>query len=191
MLDVVLKCRCGAVQGVARDVSARSATRAVCYCDDCQAFAYYLGRETAILDEYGGTEVFQMTPAQIGIHRGTEQLRCVRLTAGGMYRWYTACCHTPVANTVSARLPFVAVIHAFMDAAGGRDSHLGPVRFRVQGRHARGTPPYRTVYPGFPVRMLMRVLPRLLLAVLRRQHRPTPFFDATGRPIVTPHVLAA
>lgn len=36
-----LRCRCGALQGVLQ--VSRSATRAVCYCADCQAYAWYLG----------------------------------------------------------------------------------------------------------------------------------------------------
>jgi len=188
-MDIRLKCNCGIVRGNVRDVSPHTGTRTVCYCDDCQAFARFLGHEDEILDKYGGTEVFQTTPAQIEISQGNDRLCCLRLTPKGLYRWYTDCCHTPVANTVAAKVPFASIFHSFMDIAGDREASLGPVRFSVQGKYARGHPPGRTVYPSFPLRLYLHFLPRLLLAALQGKHRPNPFFDEYKRPVSEPAVL--
>ena len=42
--EVPLRCRCGALRGVASEVAPTTGLRLVCYCKDCQAFARYLDR---------------------------------------------------------------------------------------------------------------------------------------------------
>ncbi len=192
--DVPPRCRCGAVRGVALRASRNGGRRLVCYCDDCQAFAHFL-EQADVLDARGGTDIFQTTPAQIRIESGAEQLRCVRLSEKGLLRWYTACCRTPVGNTLaSARAPFVGVVHRFMDHAAegrSRDEALGPPRERVHGRFALGGLPegaHRTAPPG----LLAGTLVFLCRAWLAGGHSPSLFFDARTRtPAVTPTVLSA
>lgn len=43
-----LRCRCGALQGYVSHPE--KASRGVCYCKDCQAFAHFLGTPGDILD---------------------------------------------------------------------------------------------------------------------------------------------
>jgi hypothetical protein len=189
--DVPLRCHCGAVRGVALRASPRGGRRLVCYCDDCQAFAHFLA-QTNVLDAQGGTDVFQTTPAQLRIEAGAEQLRCVRLSERGLLRWYTACCRTPAANTLaSPRVPFVGVVHLFMDhSACSRDEALGPPLARIHGRFALGGSPeaaHRTV----PLGLQVSTAGVLLRAWLAGGHSPSPFFDARTRaPVVTPAVLS-
>jgi hypothetical protein len=191
MMDIPLKCRCGSVQGVARNISAESGTRLVCYCDDCQAFARYLGEEESVLDQHGGTDIFQLTPSQIEITQGSEQLRAMRLSEKGMFRWYTECCKTPIGNTASAGLPFVGMVHNFMDlSAATRDAVLGPVRSHGQTRFARATLPANLGHPRFPLGIIFRIIRKMLIAKLRGQGQPSPFFDAGGNPVSTPVVLS-
>lgn len=59
MADLHLACQCGKVKGVAKKVSHRSGLHVRCFCDDCQAFAKYLEPSGALLDEYGGSEIYQ------------------------------------------------------------------------------------------------------------------------------------
>ena len=66
---------------MAHEVSPGAGNHAVCYCDDCQAFAHFLGRAADILDPHGGTEIFQMSPARIALTAGTERLACMRLSS--------------------------------------------------------------------------------------------------------------
>ncbi|MBB3063117.1 DUF6151 family protein [Microbulbifer rhizosphaerae] len=141
MVNIKLKCSCSAVEGKVVGISPNTGTRLVCYCDDCQAFARYLGREKEIADQNGGTDIFQLPPSRIEISKGKEQLRCMRLTPKGMNRWYTDCCKTPIGNTVSGGMPFVGMIHNFMDNAKSRDTDLGPVLGHVQTKFAKGILP--------------------------------------------------
>lgn len=190
-MDITLKCYCGLVEGVLFNADKNSGTRAVCCCDDCQAFAEHLTTDTEILDEFGGTEIFQTSQAQVRIHKGVEHLRCLRLTSKGIRRWYTACCGTPVGNTLSAGLPFVGVLHTFVSSDVDRDAALGPVRAYVQTRHARGTPTYSHSAPGFPLGITLRIARKMLIWKLRGWHKPSVFFAPDGRTIVKPEVLTA
>jgi hypothetical protein len=188
--DVALRCRCGAVRGTARGLSPSRGHRVVCYCDDCQAFARFLGG-AGVLDANGGTDIFQTSAGRLEIDRGNERLACIRLTPRGPLRWYAGCCNTPVANTpATAQVPFAGVIHSFLDTAAAgktRDELLGPVRARIYARFATGDRDRLDADAGLPLRLLARVAPILIAARLRGDHRRSPFFDpATGQPIAPP-----
>lgn len=205
--DVPIRCKCGEVRGVARGVSGQNGNRVVCYCNDCQYFAHFLALDvpatgagariesaSEILDAHGGTDIFQMSPARLNITEGLDQLRCMRLTPKGLHRWYTGCCNTPVGNTLATRqIPFVGVIHRFMDPeAGGssRDQALGPVRAGVNAKGARGDRAGLDAHDTAPPSMLFRLLRLWTAARLRGEHLPSPFFDAqTGQLSVTPRIL--
>ena len=192
--DVPLRCRCGALRGVATGLSPRTGNRAVCYCDDCQAYAHFLGR-TDVLDAHGGTDIFQITPSQVRITDGADRLRCMRLSENGLMRWYAGCCDTPLGNPLaSARVPFVGVVHAVMDHAGdgrSRDEVLGKPRGYIYGRFAVGGLP-RHAHPTAPIGMILRALGTLVSAAVRGKHGPSPFFDgSSGQPVTTPRVLSA
>ena len=64
-----LSCTCGTVKGKLKVVDG-SFLRIHCLCCDCQSFASYLGNEENILDEHGGTELFQTYPAYMEITEG-------------------------------------------------------------------------------------------------------------------------
>ena len=111
-VDISLQCPCGGFRGVVRGLSPRAGFRVVCYCDDCQAFAHYLGRAEQMLDPLGGTDIFQTSPARVEFVEGT--VASMRLAANGMLRWYSACCRSPVGNTFASRgLPFVGILSAW------------------------------------------------------------------------------
>jgi hypothetical protein len=166
----------------------------VCYCDDCQSFAHFLGREDEVLDAHGGTDVFSTTLAHLEITEGADQVACVRLTAGGMFRWYTACCRTPIGNTFpSPRSPFISVVHSCMDHAAdvrSRDEALGPIRIRANGRFAKGDLSNLDAHPRIPMSMLPLIV-MLFFARLRGEYSPSPFFDdETGEFRVVSQVLS-
>lgn len=187
-----LRCKCGAFRGAAHGLSPSTGLRSVCYCDDCQAYAHFLGRAPDILDASGGTDIFPVRPAQLEITVGHENLKCVRLTSNGMYRWYTDCCNTPIANSmVWPKVPFAGVVHSIMDyAASGtkRDEALGPIRAGVQGKFGKPPLPAGT-HRTAPLSFLLRIAGFLLRGFWERQHQPSPFFHADGRPRVRPHIL--
>lgn len=195
-IDVPLRCRCGKVFGVARDVSPTKGNRVVCYCRDCQAFARFLDRPDRevghlgdVLDPLGGSDIYQTAAARVSITEGASHLRAMRLSPRGLIRWYTGCCKTPVANTVSGRVPFAGLVQPFMDHAGpGRDEVLGPPAY-VHGKGAIGGQPAHapaTVTPRFAFRAARRLLRWLVTGMAT----PSPFFDPkTKAPIVAPEVL--
>jgi hypothetical protein len=189
MTEVPLKCSCGAVEGVANNISANSGTRVVCYCDDCQAFARSLKCADKILDEYGGTDIFQITPSQVKIMKGVEQIRCMRLTSKGLFRWYTECCQTPIGNTVSSGVPIIGMIHNFMDDNGTREANLGPIRGHLHVKFAKESLPVELKNSGFPYRIIMRTLSKMIMWKLKGLSNPSPFFDSSGNPVSEPKIL--
>ena len=113
MTHMTLSCSCGSVQGIAENISPTAGNHLICYCEDCQQFAEKLGKKE-LLDEHGGSEIFQLPPNKLKITHGKDQLRCLKLTPKGPTRWYADCCKTPVANSFSAGLPMVGLIAPFI-----------------------------------------------------------------------------
>jgi hypothetical protein len=143
------------------------------------------------MDEWGGTDLFQMAPSQVRITHGAEALKCVRLSDKGMHRWYCGECMTPVGNTYSPRIPFVGVIHTFMDHGGDgrvRDDVLGKPLGYVQTKSAIGKLPSR---PGSSLLKVIGRSVRLLGTwLLAGAGSPSPFFDGqTQAPRVKPRVF--
>jgi len=185
-----LECRCGSFRAVSNGMSRKPTMRAVCYCDDCQAYAHFLGKHSAVLDEHGGTETVWFAPADLRITQGAEHLGCVRLTAKGGFRWYAACSRTPFGNTApAAGIPMVSVVHPMLGDAAIREQAYGPLTARIQGRFALGAPPPGT-FSGMPLGGLLRAAGFLLRTRLRGQHKPSPVRDAkSGAPLVEPTIL--
>ncbi len=190
--DLPIQCKCGALKGVAHDMSRHAGTRVMCYCDDCQAYARYLGNPEGMLDQWGGTDVFGTTPTKVEFTAGTDQLACVRLTPKGPYRWYTECCKTPVANTGPGGVPHVGLIHSCLRPEGqSLDDVLGPVDARIMVRFAKDAPgDWPNAHDRFGARMVVGFLGRLALRRLGGHHKHSPFFDPeSGQAIVKPHKL--
>lgn len=189
---ISLKCQCGSFKGVAT-VSRSFSRRIVCLCDDCQAYAHFLGKAKSVLDANGGTDVCPVTPAHIKVTHRAENLRCLRLSPRGMYRWYAGCCKTPIANSLpSYRVPFAGVVHTIMDHAGDhqtREEALGPIFARVQGKFGIAPLPPGTLQKA-SLSVILSTLKFLLSAVVKREYKPSPFFDTvTGKPRVEPYIL--
>lgn len=188
-MDIKLKCQCGAVAGVAINITPKNGNRLVCCCNDCQSFAQHLGRESDTLDEFGGTEIFQTSQSQVRIKKGAKHLRSLRLTPKGLTRWYTDCCNTPVANTINANFPFAGLIHTFISIKGDNTPALGPVSAYVQTQHAIGTPTYPHSAKKFPLGVTLKVLRKIVGWKAKGMQKPSVFFDNEGRPVSKPTVL--
>jgi hypothetical protein len=192
-MNVSLKCRCGAVRGIATDIAPTTGIRVVCMCDDCQAYAQYLGKPNEILDEHGGTDIFQVTPSQLRITQGAAHIRVLRLTDKGLCRWYAGCCKTPIANSLnSAKVPFSGVVHTIMDHAGDgvtRDAALGPIQAKILGKFAIGKMP-ADADEAVSFGLVLRWMRFIAWGFIFGRAKPSPFFDVnTGKPIVAPYVL--
>lgn len=190
--DVPLRCRCGKLTGTVRELSPGTGTRIVCYCNDCQAFARFLGRDD-ITDTWGGTDIFQMAPARVRIDLDDDALRSMRLSAKGLFRWYCGHCKTPVANTINGRVPFVGLLTPFIDlerAGTTLDALLGPPIGHIYTSAALdGGPPHATQKSMVPV--ITRSVRKLVGSFLNGTSSPSPFFDPKRRtPRIEPRVLS-
>jgi hypothetical protein len=187
MVNHPLQCRCGAVKGYVTDP--QRVNRAVCYCQDCQAFAHFLGRAGDILDSQGGTDVIQTLPARVIFTAGKDMLACMRLSNNGLMRWYTTCCKTPIGNTLpNFRFAFVGLIHSCLDnAAAPLDGSFGPVRMWVNTKSAKADAAPKTIGVTSGI---VRLLAMIARARINGSYKRTAFFSAdTGAPIATPTVL--
>lgn len=183
-----IQCHCGRLKGTLRHT--QDINRCLCYCTDCQAFAHYLKRETAILDASGGSNIIQTLPRHVAFTEGLDHLACMRLTPKGLLRWHTTCCNTAIGNTLANfKLSFVGLIDDCLTAEqGSLDEALGSVRMHVHTRHAKGNP---TPKSGGWLGGFWHLGRMILKTRLNGGYRKTPFFSDTGAPIATPTVLSA
>jgi hypothetical protein len=189
--DIPLRCRCGRVRGLAKDVAPGAGFRFVCYCRDCQAFARFLERPD-VLDAAGGTDILHLPTGHVKLTAGAGAVRCLRFSER-VFRWYADCCKTPIANSAGPRFPVAGIIHSFMDhEADGRsrDEALGAPLCRLFERSALAPlPPNAPPPPSFSLYALR--LPKLLGWWLGGYGRPNPFFDEeTKAPLSEPRVFA-
>ena len=186
-MSLEIRCACGAVRGRADSASGSNAGRFICYCDDCQAFAKYLSSSRSTLDANGGTEITPFYPDRIQITQGADQLRCLRLSSKGLFRWYAGCCRTPIANS-NPGLPWAGIIHTAL--VGEREKELGPVRGGLFGKFAIGIPPNGTP-EKFSFREFLMIVPFMAKGFIFGRKRPSPFYDSkTGAPASAPQVLS-
>jgi hypothetical protein len=181
-----MRCRCGALQGrvALRGIS----NHVICYCKDCQAFARFLGHADEVLDAQGGSEIVQVMPDRVQITQGQAQLAAMRLSPRGLLRWYTACCRTPLGNTLpSGKLPFVGLLHSSLKTAPLEPS-FGPVRGQFNTASAIGEP---RPHEGRILPAALRIVAMMGACRLTGRYRHTPFFTEANAPVVQPTVLTA
>lgn len=131
-----LRCACGKLHG--HVVPATASRRAVCYCRDCRAYARHLGRD-GVLDAHGGTAVVAMHPREIHFAEAAT-LACLSLRAGGLLRWFAACCNTPIANTPrTPRVAYAGVVHTCLEQGPlSLAASFGPATVAVNVKSALG-----------------------------------------------------
>lgn len=182
--DLTLRCNCGHVTGRAVGITPRRCTRAICHCLDCQSFARHLGRAD-LLDDRGGSDIAQTSAWRIVIETGADQIACLRLSPKGLFRWYAACCNTPLANTLDQnRLSFAGLLVACLPDAGHA---IGSVICRNGAKHATGEG--ASLRNFGTARAVFRILSRAIGARLSGKARQTPFFDSDRKAVVAPAVL--
>ena len=195
--DFVLRCKCGRVRGIASEFAPASGFRLVCYCKDCQAFARFLDRAD-VLDPAGGTDIVQLPPGRVQLTAGIDAVRSLRFS-NKVFRWYTGCCRTPIANTAfSARVPIVGLVHSFISVGAEGlsrneilDEILGPPLCRIYERSATGPlPPNAPASPSLGLFALRAA--KAFGWWWRGLGRPNPVFDdRTGAPrVLTPNERA-
>ena len=169
------RCRCGAVRGTVANAARGSVNRVICYCDDCQAFAYHLGRAD-LLDAHGGSDIIQVAPATLTFAQGQQHIVGLRLSPKGLHRWHTSCCNTPLGNMASPAIPFIGIeAHGFDDP----DAAFGKPIGGILGKYAIGDVPADA--KGIKLSIMVRVLSRMIGWWLRGQRWPHPFFARDTR----------
>lgn len=183
-----LRCACG-VWRASFLASPEAGQHGTCYCDDCQAYARFLGRDDT-LDAHGGTEVVQTWPARVIVEAGAEQLRRMQLSEKGLHRWFAGCCRAPIGNTFGPRWPFVGLIAKRVEASHRPELEalFGPA-IGVQGRFAPGgCPP--GVLPSANLRVIGGAAVTLARGWRKGAHQPSPFYDPSGHPRAEAEVLS-
>jgi hypothetical protein len=162
----------------------------VCYCKDCRAYAYHLGKAQAVLDELGGTEVVATQAQYVVFTGGVQNLACMSLSEKGLLRWYAECCHTPIANTPrNWRLPYVGLVHnCLRNGMMPLERSFPRVQMHVNTDSAKGKPPSMQ---WSQATALLGFMPKLLFAAVVGSYRHTPFFTPSGSPIVAVKVLSS
>ncbi len=177
--DARFRCRCGEVRGRVKNAAPDTANHMTCYCDDCQAYAHYLGRAD-LLDAHGGTDIVQVAPAAVSFDHGSDRVVGLRLTPRGLYRWYAECCKTPLGNTFGPALPFVGIVARAFDYCGTpADDVFGKSVAGAWDKYAVGGLPEGT--SGVTVRQIARAVRLVLGWRLRGQTWPHPYFDRVSR----------
>ena len=195
MFEQALKCHCGTVQGRITLKRASVGNRVVCHCRSCQKFANYLFEQNPVfassLDENGGTDIFQVPVNRLKITEGIDSIACLRLSEKGLYRWYTNCCKTPIGNTMGAAMPFIGVVHSFMQMANYEDNdiHLGSVTVYCQTQHALQEVNSTPNHPAFSIPLTMGLMTKILSWKIRRFNKPSVFFNDEGEPLAEAKIL--
>ena len=187
---VELECLCGAVKGKI-NVVPKSFFHVHCLCCDCQKFAAHLNNEENILDENGGSELFQTYPSLMEITEGQDKVCCVQLNQKGLYRWHTTCCNMPLANTMnSSKIPFVGVSVKLMKFANEQEKSeaLGPVTMKAFGKYSIGDMP-KGAHLRFPISFMPKMLGFMLKGMIGGKNNPSPFFNGK-EPAVIADVLS-
>ncbi len=164
----------------------------VCHCKTCVAYPGMLGKADRVLDEHGGSDVFQMAPADFTLDEGLEHLACLRMTRKGALRWYASCCDTPLANTLSGPgWPFIGVYPMILQRPEGEplEALLGPVLARINGHFPAARARRIRATRLALLTMLLGLLWMTLRWRLAGRHGPLMFFDPKTRaPIREPEL---
>ncbi|MCZ2721413.1 DUF6151 family protein [Marinomonas sp. 15G1-11] len=187
MTELALECRCGKVKGRVHSVNLKQGNHLVCYCQSCQNFANYL--QSDVLNEFGGSDIFQIAPAFISIDLGVDQLKSLKLTDKGVCRWYTDCCKTPIGNTAGAKIPMVGILRSFIAKDQDINAKIGPIMGNVYVKNLDSPLPQSMSAPLSEKRLIFRMIRKILLWKILAKGTPNPFMNSQGKPIVKPHKI--
>lgn len=109
--QLFVSCQCGELKATVTVNEKSIPTRLKCYCTDCQTYTGHLEKTEVHLDKHRGTDILQISPAQLRITAGEGKLVNLMLSPNGIYRWYASCCQTPICNTpTKAEMPYVGLL---------------------------------------------------------------------------------
>ena len=138
-----------------------------------------------LLDPYGGTEVIpaiRARPFWTGAARlpTVERDRPVSVDLRLLQR---------ADSNTRPGFPWFGVFHSAYRAADPDNlTRLGPIRSRIMGKFATGSPPFKIAHNIGP-RDVLVVLPFVLKGWITGKHRHSPFFQEDGRTPIAPPAL--
>ncbi|NNC52107.1 MAG: hypothetical protein HKO08_03595 [Erythrobacter sp.] len=182
------QCKCGSVRGVVEHARPDEGDFVVCHCSDCQALPAFLGAADRILDEHGGTALYQSRCARLILREGKEKLTGLHLTEKPTLRWYASCCDTPMFNTyANGRIPYVTTLLANCEAAD-RERLGKPLGHLFLGDATGDTSGLEPLSIG---RLMRRFFMRMVKDYFSGDRRRNPLFDSeTLEPITPPRRLS-
>ena len=180
-------CVCGQVAGTIARASPKRGDHIVCHCTDCQTFPLYLGQADRVLDEHGGTPLYQSRCGDLSFERGRDKLGALHLTEQPTLRWYATCCDTPLFNTFqNGRIPYTTTLVA--NTAESARQSLGPPIGHLFVKDAPGDP--QDLSDMSMGRLMRRFFVRLVKDVFSGDRKRNPLFDPHSfEPIATPQRL--
>ena len=188
--DLEFACACGTVRGYLREPTANTGDHVVCHCTDCQTFARHFGAHDRVLDDAGGTALFQGRCATMRLIAGRDKLACLHLTSKPTLRWYTKCCQTPMFNTyANGRIPYITTLVVNCDPEQ-RSAVLGPVTGHLFTQEAVGDASgLQQMSMG---KLMRKFFVRMMADILSGDRRRSELFNAeTLEPISRPIHLTA
>ena len=172
-------CACGALTGHITVAGVQSGTHVGCFCHDCRAAQLYFGQPDPAP---GPVNILHMSPEELRIDSGADQLALMQLSPKGMLRWYAKCCNAPIATTArSAKFPFAGFdVNRIADPQA-----LGPITTRGFAPQPGGKQAHENIrYAAIGLAI------RLTKSWLSGSWRKTPFFKADGDPVASPTILS-
>lgn len=141
-----------------------------------------------MLDEFGGSDLYQSRCAKMELHSGRDKLASLHLTDKPTMRWIATCCRTPMFNTyANGRIPYVTTLlgncrEVELDALLGKPlGHL----FVEDSPKNPGDVPHL-----YMARLMRRFMVRMIKDILSGDRRRSQLFDAkTLEPIAAPQRL--
>jgi len=184
-----ISCDCGSFKAELLAFPKNTPGRLACYCRDCQSYLEKIDRAD-VLDDFGGSEIIPVYPAELKILQGKEHLKCYRLSEKGLYRWAAGCCNSPVLNT-KPDFPWLGIFHtAYKKSDPSALESLGEIKSRIFGKYAKGQPPF-VIADKLGFKALMTVMPFIIKGKLLKKATASEFFEDDGQtPIAEPEILS-
>ena len=186
--DLSFACECGAVSGTLLGAGPDQGDHVICHCTDCQDLTHYLGHAGRVLDDHGGTSLYQSRCARMRIDTGRDRLACIHMTDKPTLRWYASCCGMPLFNSyANGRIPYITTQVAACDPSA-RAALLGPPLGHLFTQDGIGD---TSALPKMSMgRLMRRFFPRMVRDMISGDRRRCALFDAaTLAPIAPPRRL--
>jgi hypothetical protein len=178
------------VRGTLHDAAPKNGTRVTCYCRDCQAYEAFLGRTDDVLNDKGGSDIYQTVPHRFTLETGHEHLAAIRVTDGRLLRWYTRCCQSPLGSTPDTPdLPIMGLLTKpfLQQDADAAEKAFGKSKGALFPKEA-WSPPLED-NASLPA-LIVAALARAFGTRLKAKGKEHPFFTADKTPRVEPRLLS-